>query len=427
MVLLCPNLLHHIKQEQVEQGGYSIILYVLLYQQHRMNELKQPQFRRVLPINSTVTFLGFLDTHLLIPVMALYASGLGASVGITGLIIGLYSITNTPANILFGRLIDRVGYKVPLVAGLIGDALSMFFYSLCRLPIHLALVRAFHGMSGGLVGPATMSITADYSDGSQKGRAMGFYGMSLAAATLVGYGLSGIIASRLGYKALFLFGAVLLTIGVVLSLLLPGNRKKGSITAKTSLGETLKQIKGLLRRKGLTVSYCSIFAQYFAFGGAVTLLPIYVKSLGMEAFHVGMLLAIFAIMFIILQFPSGALSDKVGRLIPSAVGLGLSIVSLVILPSLVTFPLLAVAMALYGIAYGLLFPSISALIADHTISEERGMATGLFHALLTAGVAIGAPIMGWIGEITGVELGLALSASILVLALVLALRALRHI
>jgi len=418
--------LHYIKPEQVEQGDYSIILYVLLYQRHRMNELKQLQTKRVLPITSVVTFLGFLDTTLLLPVMALYASGLGASVGIIGLIIGLYSITNTPANILFGRLIDRVGYKVPLVAGLIGDALSMFFYSLCRLPIHLALVRAFHGMSGGLVGPATMSIFAD-SDGTVKGRVMGIYGISLGIANLVGFGLSGIIASRLGYKALFRFGAVLLTIGVVLSLLLPGNRKKGSMTTKTSLSETLKPIKGLLRRKGLTVSYCAIFAQYFAFGGVATLLPIYVKSLGMEAFHVGMLLAIFAIMFIILQFPSGALSDKVGRLIPSAVGLGLSIVSLVILPSLVTFPLLAVMMALYGTAYGILFPSISALIADHTIPEERGMATGLFHALLTAGVAIGAPIMGWIGEITGVELGLALSASILVLALVLALRALRHI
>ncbi len=119
--------LHYIKPEQVEQGDYSIILYVLLYQQHRMNELKQLQTKRVLPITSVVTFLGFLDTTLLIPVMALYAAGLGASVGITGLIIGLYSITNTPANILFGRLIDRVGYKVPLVAGLIGDALSMFF------------------------------------------------------------------------------------------------------------------------------------------------------------------------------------------------------------------------------------------------------------------------------------------------------------
>ena len=84
-------------------------------------------------------------------------------------------------------------------------------------------------------------------------------------------------------------------------------------------------------------------------------------------------------------------------------------------------------MALYGMAYGLLFPSVSALIADHTTPAERGLATGLFHALLTAGVAVGAPIMGWIGEIMGVGPGLALSASILVLALVATLRTLKHI
>jgi len=391
-----------------------------------MNELEQPQSRRVLPVTFVVTFLGFLDTHLILPVMALYASGLGASVSIIGLIVGLYSITNTPANILFGRLIDRVGYKVPLIAGLVGDALGMFFYSLCRLPIHLALVRAFHGTSGGLVGPTTMSITANYSDRMGKGRAMGFYGMSLATTTLVGYGASGVIVSRLGYRALFMIGVVLSTIGVVLSLLLPGNKMKRDVVMQTSFGEGLKEVKGLLGRKGLTISYCSIFAQYFAFGGVVTLLPLYMKNLRMEAFHVGMLLAIFAIMFTILQFPSGVLSDKVGRLVPTIGGLSLGIVSLVILPSLATFPLLAVAMALYGIAYGLLFPSISALVADHTVPEERGMATGLFHALLTAGVAIGAPIIGWVGGVVGVELGLMLSSGIMVLALAVALATLKR-
>ena len=392
-----------------------------------MKELSHLQSRKVLSLNSIITFLGFLDTHLLLPVMALYAHELGASVGIIGLIIGLYSLTNTPANILFGRLIDRVGYKVPLTAGLIGDALSMLFYSLCRLPIHLALVRAFHGVSGGLVGPSTMSITADYSDRAQRGRAMGIYGMSLATATLVGYGLGGVIASRLGYKVLFLFGAVMSAIGTILSLLLPRARKKDSLTAKTSLDEDFKKAKGLLRKKGLTVAYSSIFAQYFAFGGVVTLLPLYVKSLGMEAFHVGMLLAIFAIMFIILQLPTGALSDKVGRLIPTAAGLCLGIVSLVVLPSAVTFPLLAVVMILYGTAYGVLFPSISALVADYTGPDERGMAMGIFHAFLTAGVALGAPVIGWVGGVIGVELGLMLSSGIMVLALVIALTTLRRV
>ena len=391
-----------------------------------MNEIEQPQPRRILSITFIVTFLGFLDTHLLIPIMVLYASALGAGVGIAGLIVGLYSITNTPANVLFGRLIDRLGYKVPLITGLIGDALGMFFYSLCRLPIHLALVRAFHGISGGLVGPATMSIAADYSSRTEKGRAMGFYGMSIAAATLVGYGLSGVIADRLGYKAVFLFGAILLIIGVVLSLFLPGGRKRGVVTAKTPISQTLKQVKGLLGRKGLTLAYCSIFAQYFTFGGVVTLLPFYMENLGMKPFHVGMLLAIFAIMFIIIQLPSGALSDKVGRMILIAVGFSLGIVSLIVLPLLETFLLLAVIMALYGMAYGILFPSVSALVVDHTAPEERGMATGVFHALLTAGVAIGAPVMGWVGGMVGVKLGLALSSGIMVLALVVALRALRH-
>ncbi|MBA7706194.1 putative MFS-type transporter YfcJ [subsurface metagenome] len=147
----------------------------------------------------------------------------------------------------------------------------------------------------------------------------------------------------------------------------------------------------------------------------------------MEAFHVGMLLATFAIMFIILQFPSGALSDKVGRLIPTAAGLCLGVVSLVVLPSVVTFPMLAVIMALYGIAYGLLFPSISALVADYTVPEERGMAMGMFHAFLTAGVALGAPVIGWVGGMVGVELGLILSSVIMILALVIALTALRRV
>lgn len=389
-----------------------------------MSDLKQSQTRRVLPIISVVTFFGFLDTHLLIPIMALYAAELGASIGIIGLIIGLYSLTNTPANILFGRLIDRISYKIPLVAGLIGDALSMFLYSVSRLPFHLALVRVLHGTTGALIGPTTMSVTAAYSSESRKGRAMGFYGMAIASATLVGYGLSGVLASRLGYNAVFLFGAAMLIIGVMLSLWLPGRRQSSGVT-KTSLGG-FNKAKDLISRRGLSIAYCSIFAQYFTFGGVVTLLPLYVKSLGMGAFHVGMLLAVFAIMFIILQFPSGALSDRVGRLIPTAFGLSLSVVSLIILPSVAVFPLLAVATALYGTAYGMLFPSISALIADHTIPEERGLATGIFHALLTAGVAIGAPVMGWVGGMVGVKLGLALSSGIMILALIIALRAMKQ-
>lgn len=386
-----------------------------------MNELIRPQARKVLPVISAVTFLGFLDTHLLIPVMALYATELGASVGIVGLIIGLYSIANTPANIFFGRLVDRFGYKLPLIIGLIGDSAGMFLYSLCRLPVHLALVRVFHGITGGMVGPSTMSAISYHGDETRQGRAMAIYGISLAAATLVGYGLSGFIAQRLGYEVVFFVGAGMLVGGVILSLFLPGSRRQGPTETQKSLGEGWQQVTGLFKRRGLIGPYCAIFAQYFTFGGVVTLLPLHIKDMGMEAFHVGILLATFAVTFIILQMPVGTLSDRVGRLAPTVVGLAVGIVALVLMPQVTALPWLVVVMALYGVAYGTIFPSISAMVADQTSPAERGMATGIFHAMLTAGVAIGAPVMGWVGGALGVQSGIILCAVIMVLALVVAL------
>ena len=383
--------------------------------------------KRVLPVTAVITFLGFLDTHLLIPVMALYASGLGAGLGMVGLVVGLYSIINTPANIIFGRLIDRVGYKAPLIVGLIGNVFSMILYAFTRSPFHLALVRVLHGASGALVAPSTMSIIANYSASERRGRAMSFYGMALASASLIGYPLSGLIASRLGFKALFFFGASVVAVGMLLSLVLPGSGRKEVINGRQANGKSFQNVRSLLTRKGLVPSYAAIFAQYFTFGSVVTLLPVHVEELGMGAFEVGMLLAAFSVMFILIQFPSGIISDRVGRLLPIVTGLLCITFSLLVLPLPSGFSLLSVVMALYGVGYGFLFPSISALVTDHTSIEERGLAIGLFHALLTAGVAIGAPLMGWVGSMVGTETGLLITPVPVLLALMIALIYLRRV
>ena len=377
-------------------------------------EAEQP--RRTLPIVSVVTFTGFLDTTLLVPIIALYAEELGAGIGITGLVVGLYSIVNTPANVFFGRLVDRLGHKLPLVFGLLGDALAMVFYSLCHLPLHLGLVRTFHGITGAVVGPATMSAIASYATAEREGRAMSVYGISIAAAHLVGFGVGGVMFSRLGHDWLFFFGAAMLVGGAGLGLLLPAGGGRIRVEP-TETGGSIRIVKDLVRRKGLAVAYGSVFAQYFSFGGVVTLLPAYVSDIGMDAFHVGMLLTVFSVVFIIAQFPSGMLSDRAGRWLPIVAGLVLGIVSLALLPVPTRFPLLASVMVLYGLAYGLLFPSVSALVADHSHPDERGVATGIFHALLTAGVAIGAPVMGGIGELVGVRTGLMLTSVVMALAL----------
>ena len=209
----------------------------------------------------------------------------------------------------------------------------------------------------------------------------------------------------------------MLILGVILSLYLPRTKKTAEASSEISVAGGWAKVRELLAKRELVIAYTAIFAQYFTFGGVVTLLPLHVRGLGMEALHVGMLLAVFAVVFLILQLPVGILSDRLGRLRPIMAGMGLSAFALVVMSTVSSFSMLVIAMALYGIAYGTLFPSISAVVVDSSTSGERGMATGIFHALLTLGVGFGAPVMGWLGGMAGVKSGLLLTSVIMVAAL----------
>jgi len=380
--------------------------------------------RSTLPLISALTFLSFLDTPLLIPIMALFATQLNANIGMVGFIIGIHAAVGTPASIYFGRIVDRYSYKVPLILGLMGDTIGLLLYTVCQNPVQLIMVRMLHGVSSAVAGPATMSAMVEYSR-TAKGKVMAFYGISIAMANLVGQGTSGIIGSKLGYNSVFLIGAGLMAVATIIAFFLPGSPGHEHAKKSVSLGENARRIINLIGRKGLTMSYMTIFAQYFAFGAVATLLPLYLKDFGMTAFHVGMLLAIFTLLFIIIQVPSGRMSDRVGRVIPTIIGLALALVALLILPSFHIFALLAIPMAVYGLAYGLFFPSISASVADHALPEERGMATGIFYAALTAGVAIGAPLMGWIGQAFSVRLALTLAPVFMLPAIIIAAASLK--
>jgi MFS family permease len=377
-------------------------------------------------IISTLNFISFLDTTILIPIIALYATTLNVGPGTVGFIVGLYSIVNSPTNLFSGRLIDRIGYRIPLLIGMAGSAVCLFGYSLVRLPLQLGLIRALHGLFGGTKSPSMMSaFSAKADEHGGRGRTMAFYGMSIAFANLVGFGMSGAIVTSMGYPVLFYTGAGILTAGTLLSFLLPKLKTVTEKAPRLSPRQVFSRIGNLLKRKGLVLSYAAVFAQYFTFGGIVTLLPLYVKGLGMEAFHVGMLLTVYTVVFIAFQMPSGILSDRLGRKRLVYAGLVLGVGALVVLPQMKSFLTLALVMAVYGAAFGLLFPSVSALVVDHATPDERGLASGVFHALVTAGVALGAPILGGTGSLLGLKTGLTVTPAILALVLVVSVVFLR--
>ncbi|MFQ6128807.1 MAG: MFS transporter [Thermoplasmata archaeon] len=350
------------------------------------------------------TFLGTMDSNALVPVIAFYAVFLGSSIELTGLIVAMYSIVHVPANIVLGRLADKIGRRNPLVFGLLWDAFSVFLYSLARNPIHLLLVRFSHGLGGGFVGPSSMAIAASLAPEGRKGRMMALYGIALAFSVIVGFMLSGIIVSRLGYEMLFyvLSASLIVAVAFALSIKEPEDSER----VKTTFKKDLANILDILKRKlGLT-SYSSIFCLYFVMGAFTVLVPLFMRDFGMTEIHVAISFTTFAFLSMMVHYPSGWLSDRIGAKVPAIAGLLTIALSMLLLPFFHSLLSLLPLMALFGIGHGLVFPSASTMIVQSTSADERGLASGVFYALLVAGVAVGAPIAAFLASIFSIEVGI---------------------
>lgn len=337
-----------------------------------------------------ITFITFLDTHGLSPLIAPYARALGSSVGLIGWVVGAFSVANLFGNLGGGMWTDRAGRKLPLVVGLLVVGTALLIYPALSSPQALLAVRALHGLGSALVTPACLAYLGDASLPTTRGRTMAFYGIAYGMSGLVGPPLGGLIRDRFGYPAVFLGLAALMflaALGAVRGL----RGTQFSPTAPALSGGTWRS----LLRQRLSVSFVAAFCWMFALGTLLVFLPLVGEERGFTAAQVGMLFGSFALAASLLQAsPLGRLSDRWGRLPTIALGLALIAAALLLLSVLTAWGPMMGAMSLYGLGFGVLFPAKSALVTDETTPLTRGKASGIFTAMFSVGMIAGTGMAG---------------------------------
>ena len=97
-----------------------------------------------------VSFAVFVDLMvygLMIPVLPGYATGLGASRGTLGLLVGSFGIAVVVATPLFGVLTDRYGNRWPMVGGLLAFTASTLLFAYAPGLAWLFAAQALQGVS----------------------------------------------------------------------------------------------------------------------------------------------------------------------------------------------------------------------------------------------------------------------------------------
>ena len=173
-------------------------------------------------------------------------------------------------------------------------------------------------------------------------------------------------------------------------------------TANVKRNKEVAAVK-LIWNQGIWKAFGGAFFLMFSQGGLAYLLPMYVEGLGYDSRMSGTLLSIFGIVAVIIFVsPTNRIFDKVNSSYTLVIGLGLLGVSQILISQTQTVLFLYLTLALYGVGFSLLFPSINTLLIESTKKETRGKAYGYFYAFFSIGVVVASSLLGSLPfDITG--------------------------
>lgn len=148
--------------------------------------------------------------------IGIHVAGMGADLGIIGLISAAGAVIEIPIMFAFPALARRFGAERLLVVGAFAFALRAIGWALAPTPLAALLVSPLGGIGFALFYVGTVGFVAKSVPPEAQATAQGVYtGMTFSLGTVVGAALAGVAAPVLGLPGLFATAAVATVVGTL--------------------------------------------------------------------------------------------------------------------------------------------------------------------------------------------------------------------
>ncbi|GIQ68438.1 MFS transporter [Xylanibacillus composti] len=149
-------------------------------------------------------FIAMFDLHAQYPVLSPFALSLGAAPSFIGFIMGIYSLTHLPGNMLAGYGVDRYGSKIFITLSLIGAGALLLLQAYASNPWQLLAIRSVSGFVLAFLSPACMSLLAKLAkDTAGQGKYMAGNGLVHTLASVLSPAAGALLVAKLGFSASF--------------------------------------------------------------------------------------------------------------------------------------------------------------------------------------------------------------------------------
>jgi MFS family permease len=329
-------------------------------------------------------FVTITGVGIVVPLLPVYAHGLGAGGFAIGLIFGAFSLSRTVLLPYFGRLSDRKGRKPFILTGLFCYALVSLAFTFADSVTMLIVIRFFQGASSAMIMPVVQAYVGDITPANREGFVMGLFNMSMFLGLSLGPLLGGMINDRFSLTTAFVCMGILSLVGFGLSArLLPPTHEERVVT------ESVKPSgwRHIVRDRGIALLAFFRFAYTAAIGIIWGFLPVLASDeLGLSSTAIGLLVMLGVFVSGLAHVPMGYLADRVSKRTMMTVGGTLVALSMISYLWVESFWGLFGANLVFGLGGGISMPPLMAL---SVIKGNQVQAMGSVMALLTMAHSFG--------------------------------------
>ena len=347
-------------------------------------------------------FVDMLGLAMIIPLLPFYATKMGASATIVGVLIAAFSIAQLASAPLWGRFSDRYGRRPALLAGLIISAIAYVIFAYASTLWLLLISRIVQGFGGGTIG-VVQAYVADASDPNDRAKSLGW----LSAATSLGAVVGPAIGSVLIHWGRHAPGIASAGFCVLISIF-------ASIYLRESNEDALTTSERLVPHQTSSSAVWSVIARpkepaqrliwiytvgIGAFYGTAPTLPLILADrLPITEANVGFFVMYLGGMGVIVRAGIlGRMIEWLGEVRLTRLGLVLLATGLALVAAVHSYLTLALALTLMPLGTAFVFPCVTAMLSRVVPKKHRGLYMGVQHTFggvsrvifpLAAGIAM---------------------------------------
>lgn len=330
-----------------------------------------------------------------------------------------------------GVIADRMSRKWLIVGSLFVWSSVTYLMGIAETFNQIVFLRALMGVSEALYIPAGLSLIADYHTGKSRSLAVGIHMTGLYTGQAIG-GFGATVADAFSWHTTFhWFGIIGIAYAVILMLFLHDKKTEMLPTEKLQANpqkekdSVFTSLKSLLTNVAFWVILLYFAAPSLPGWATKNWLPtLFAENLDLPMSQAGPISTItIAVSSFIGVLIGGPLSDKWvqknlrGRVYTGAIGLGLTIPSLLLLGFGHNLVAVVGAGLLFGIGYGIFDTNNMPILCQFVSHKQRATAYGVMNMIGVSAGAFITHLLGRWGDSGNLEAGFAMLAIVVAIAL----------